>query len=259
MQYTAKKGLPAEFKVLLRSIPSPVVSIFVLATVSMNLLANKSISLPFEWLALDCGIIVSWIIFLCMDIVTRQFGPRAATLLSVFAIFINLLLCLIFFIGSVIPGVWGESYVEGMENVINTALDHTFGGTWYVLFGSSVAFFVSALVNNFTNWAIGLKLKKAADRDHKDTGSFSNFAFRSWISTGLGQFVDNLIFALIVSRNFFGWSMLQCFTCALAGAVCELVCEVIFSPVGYRICRKWKQEKAGEPYLREFALGKEIV
>ena len=259
MSVSQRTGLGAELKCLLRSIPSSVVSIFVLATVSMNLLANKSIALPFDWLALDCGIIVSWLIFLCMDIVTRQFGPRAATLLSVFAILINLILVGIFFIGSLIPGMWGESYVDGMENVINTALDRTFGGTWYVLLGSSVAFFVSALVNNFTNWAIGVKLEKSAELSHRNTGSFSNFAFRSWVSTGLGQFVDNLIFALIVSHNFFGWSMLQCVMCALTGAVCELLCEVIFSPIGYRVCRKWKQEKVGAAYLKEFAAGREIV
>lgn len=264
-------SLIRELKILLRSIPSPVVSVFVIATVSMNLLANKSISLPFSWLALDCGIIVSWAIFLCMDIVTRQFGPRAATLLSVFAILLNLLLCAIFFIGSMIPGVWGESYVDGMENVINTALDHTFGGTWYVLLGSSIAFFISALVNNFSNWQIGVRLRKSASsktasgRDGLESSvsarenSFANFAARSWISTGLGQFTDNLIFALIVSHHFFGWSLLQCFTCALTGAAAELIFEMIFSPVGYRICRKWKKENVGTEYIKRYTSEKSIV
>ena len=242
-------GLPAELKCLLRSVPSLTVAVFVVATIAMNLLANKSIDLPVSFLALDCGIIVSWIIFLCMDIVTRQFGPRGATLLSVVAIVVNLGMCAIFYVGSIIPGTWGESYVDGMETVINTALDNTLGGTWYILLGSSIAFFVSALVNNFSNWYIGVHLaKKAAD----GSGSFGNFAARSWISTGLGQFVDNLTFALIVSRQFFGWTMVQCFMCALTGALAELLFEVIFSPAGYRICEKWRAEGVGEAYLREY-------
>ena len=243
-----------ELKTLLRSIPSLTVAVFFIATISMNLLANKSINLPVSWLALDCGIIVSWIIFLCMDIVTRQFGPRAATLLSVAAIVVNLGMCFIFFIGSQIPGTWGESYVDGSEAVINTALDNTFGGIWFVLLGSSIAFFVSALVNNFSNWYIGVLLQRSTERRSKVAESFLNFACRSWVSTMLGQFVDNITFALIVSRTFFGWTTLQCFTCALTGAVVELLCEMIFSPAGYRICRRWQQENVGAAYLEQYAI-----
>ena len=72
MNQGKNQGLLAELKLLLRSVPSLTVTVFIVATISMNLLANKSINLPFSWLALDCGIIVSWIIFLCMDMVTRR-------------------------------------------------------------------------------------------------------------------------------------------------------------------------------------------
>lgn len=126
-----------EFTLLLKSVPSVFLSLFVLSVVAMNLLANKSINIPVEWLALDCGIIVSWVAFLTMDVLTKHFGPKASTQISVFALIINLITCLLLFIVSVIPGVWGESFVEGSENIINSALDNTFGGTWYVVLGSS--------------------------------------------------------------------------------------------------------------------------
>ena len=67
---------------------------------------------------------------------------------------------------------------------------------------------------------------------------FGAFALRSYVSTFIGQFADNLIFALIVSKLFFGWTLLQCFTCALTGAAAELLFEVVFSPLGYRISRR---------------------
>lgn len=245
MKQNKKQGLYAELKLLLRSVPSLTVTVFIVATISMNLLANKSVNLPFSWLALDCGIIVSWIIFLTMDITTRRFGPRAATLLCVVSIAVNLGMCLIFFIGSKIPGVWGEAYVDGAEELINTALNHTFGGTWYVLLGSSIAFFLSAVVNNFTNWYIGKAFKE-------DDNGFFAYACRTYVSTGIGQFVDNLTFALIVSHNFFGWTLVQCVMCAFTGAIVELLCEVIFSPVGYRISNKWREEKVGEAYIRQY-------
>lgn len=245
-----KKEL-AEFTVLLRSVPGALTAFFVLSVFAMNLLANKSINLPVDWLALDCGILVSWFVFLAMDIVTKHFGAKAATELSVFAIAVELVFCLIFFLASLIAGTWSASYVAGSEEAINNALDGTFGGTWYVLAGSTAAFVVSAFVNNFTNAGIGKLFTKKPD------GAAAYFC-RSYISTAIGQFVDNMIFSLLVSHFFFGWSLLQCVTCSLTGMVAELICEALFSGVGYAVCGKWKKEKVGEKYF-EIKEGKESV
>ncbi len=227
-----------EFRSMLRSVPPVLLSLMILSVVGMNLLANKSINTGLDWLALDCGILFSWFTFLSMDVMTHCFGPRAASLASFAALGLNLLMALIFFIASRIPGVWGESFVEGSEAVINRALDGTFGGTWYVILGSSIAFICSALINNFLNYGIG----KLTGRKQ----GFGTFALRSYVSTFIGQFADNLIFALIVSRLFFGWSLLQCFTCALTGAVMELLFEIVFSPMGYRISRRIMALRAEE-------------
>ena len=227
----------SEYRSLIRSVPPLLFSLLVLSVVVMNLLANKSIDTGVDWLALDCGILFSWLTFLSMDVLTHNYGPKTATVLSLAALGLNLLMALIFFLASRIPGVWGESFVDGSETVINTALDRTFAGTWFIILGSSIAFIASALLNNYLNYGIG-KLAK------KETG-FGVFALRSYVSTFLGQFADNLIFALLVSRTFFGWTMLQCFTCALTGAAAELLCEVLFSPLGYRLSRRILAEGKG--------------
>ncbi|MBQ0001498.1 MAG: VUT family protein [Clostridiales bacterium] len=242
MNQRKTNGLYAEAKALLRSIPSLTVTMFIIATITMNLLANKSVNLPVSWLAVDCGIFVSWGVFLALDIVTKRFGPRAATILSVVSLLVNFCVGLLFFLVSKIPGMWGESYVDGAEAIINTALDHTFGGTWYILVGSSIAFFLSAVVNNFSNWYIGKMLKNKR--------SFGVYACRTYVSTFIAQFVDNLTFALIVSRNFFGWTMVQCIMCAFTGAVLELLCEVVFSPIGYHVSNQWDDDGVGENYLK---------
>ena len=241
MYFSVKKTI-REWKALLHSVPALFFAIFASSVIIMNLLANKSINLPIDWLALDCGIIVSWISFLCMDVTVRRFGPKAATMLSVTAVFVNLMACIIFFAGSLISGIWAESYVEGSEDLINTALDNTFGGTWYVLLGSTIAFIVSAIVNNLINYAVGRAFKKRPD-------SFMAFAMRSYVSTAVGQFTDNIVFALLVSHVFFGWTLLQCVTCALTGMIVELLCEVVFSPAGFAISRKWQKENIGKEYL----------
>lgn len=231
-----------ELKILLRSIPSPVVTLFAVSVIAMNLLANKSVSLPVEWLALDCGIIVSWISFLSMDIITKHFGPKAATQISIVAVAVNLMACIIFYIAGMIPGMWGESYVDGSEALLNTALDNTFSGTWYVLLGSTAAFIVSAIVNNSLNYLIGKLFRK-------NPNGFLAYAMRAYISTAIGQFADNLIFALIVSHVFFGWSMLQCITCSITGMLVELICEIVFSPIGFAVCKKWNKENIGKEYF----------
>ena len=232
-----------EFRTLVRTVPPLLAALMILSVVGMNLLANKSINTGVEWLALDCGILFSWLTFLTMDVLTHCYGPRAATLLSLVALGLNLMMALVFFIASRIPGVWGESFVEGSEAVINGALNNTFGGTWFIILGSSVAFIASAVLNNFLNYGIGRLLRQ--------NRSFGSFAVRSYVSTFLGQFADNLIFALLVSKLFFGWTGVQCFTCALTGAVMELLFEVVFSPLGYRMSRRILDQRPDAPLAAE--------
>ena len=82
------------------------------------------------------------------------------------------------------------------------------------------------------------------------------YAMRTYVSTFIGQFLDNLIFSLIVFVGFapifwdgFCWSVLQCVTCALTGALAELLMEIAFSPIGYRITRRWSEKQVGREYL----------
>jgi uncharacterized PurR-regulated membrane protein YhhQ (DUF165 family) len=228
-----------DYKILLRSIPSATVMLFVVSVIVMNLLANKElVSLP--WLALDCGITVSWVSFLCMDMICKRFGARASIEVSVLAEAINLAVCLLFWLMSLTPGMWGAYYDTGSIQV-NDALNATFGGTWYVVFGSTVSMLCSSVVNSLLNEGIGRRLKK---------NTFGTFALRSYASTMVGQFVDNFVFAIIVSHTFFGWTWFQVVTCSLTGALVELACEVFLSPVGFRVVRSWEREHVGEDYLR---------
>lgn len=226
-----------EARRLLDTVPPVLLTLTTLAVVGMNLLANKSVDTGVPWLALDCGFILSWLAFLTMDVMTHCYGPRAATIASITAMLMNLFMAAIFFVGSKIPGVWGESFVDGSEAVINTALDHTFGGTWFILLGSSIAFTVSAIANNFLNWGIGERLNGKG---------FATFATRSYVSTFIAQFIDNITFALLVSRVFFGWTLVQCITCAITGGLIELLSEVLFSPIGYRISNRIMERRKEE-------------
>lgn len=227
-----------DYRILMRNVPSIVISLFIVSVIMMNLLANKEL-VSMRYLALDCGFCLSWISFLCMDMICKRFGGKAAAKVSVLALAINLCACLIFKLLSLTPGMWGEYYSTGMVEV-NNALNATFGGSWYVVFGSSTAMLVSAITNSLINHGIARRL---------NFGGYKAFAVRSFVSTGIAQFVDNLVFAVIVSYHFFGWTATQVFFCSLTGALMELLCEVVFSPFGYKVSRQWEEEHVGEQYL----------
>ena len=223
---------------LFRSIPSTVVSLFVVSVICMNLLANKTL-VQTDIIALDGGVLISWLSFMCMDIITKYFGPKASNKVALLASGINLLTSLIFFIASIIPSNANDY----------TALNGILGGTWFILLGSTIAFLVSAVLNNCLNWLIGTVFKK------NPNGKLA-YATQTYLSTFIGQFVDNLVFSVIVFMLFapiywngFSWTFLQCVTCALTGAVAELIMEIVFSPIGYTIIKKWREQKVGEQYL----------
>lgn len=224
----------ADTKLLFRSVPAITMSLFAVSIVIMNLLANKLI-VNESWIALDAGILVSWLAFLTMDMLVKRFGPKASTKIVIAVSLINLLVVAIFNIAAVIPGMWGEGG--------DAELNATIAGSWQVLLASTVAFIAAGFVNNFMNWAILGRFKNRT--------KFSVYAVSSYVSTALAQFIDNFIFAMLFTfMN--GWiTFTAAVMFAAVGAVVELICEIVFSPLGYRISEKWRKEGVGSEYLGE--------
>lgn len=225
-------------RLLFRSIPASLLTIFVVAVVTMNILANKTI-VQTTYLALDGGFLISWLSFLAMDMIVKHFGPKAANKMSIFALLVNLLVCFLFYLVSIIPTPHAD------YQVFNAII----GGTWFILLSSAIAFISSAFINNFLNYGIGKMFKKKPD-------SKVAFFTRSYVSTFVGQFFDNLIFSILTFMLFapifwsgFSWTLIQCLTCSLLGALVELVMEVLFSPLGFKITKDWKKHGVGEKYL----------
>ena len=231
----------SDTSLLLRSIPSPVITFFVLSVVLMNLLANKTIYQK-GIVAVDGGIVVSWACFLCMDIITKHFGAKAATQVSIFALAVNLFAVGIFAVVSFIPTETDYSAFNGI-----------FGGSWFIVLSSSLAFIASAVANNALHAAIGGLFKANPD-------SRAAYYTRSYVSTFIGQFVDNMVFASLVFMVFapiywdgFSWTLPQCITCSLIGAFLELFMEIVFSPIGYGVTRRWRKLNVGSAYLEAHA------
>ena len=99
------------------------------------------------------------------------------------------------------------------------------------------------------NYATGKMFKKNPD------GKLA-FVVRSYVSTFVGQFFDNLIFAVLcfmvfapIFWNGFHWTFIQCVTCSVLGAMLELVLEIVFSPFGYMVTKNWKKHNVGQAYF----------
>ena len=248
-----------DWKMLFRSIPSLVVAFFLLSILGMNLLANKFLLTGGQWISVTWGLLLSAIPFLICDIVTKTYGAKATIKLNILGLIASLAMTLIFLFVSVMPefgdftSFWHGDFTYGE---IGFGEGGVMRATWYVTLASSIAFIVSGIVNAIVNAGIGKLFKKNPD------GKVA-FMTRSYTSTLVGQFVDNLLFIFLafgifgnLAGMYGGWSndavvsnLTAGLGAGLIGAVIELLMEVFISPVGFRICRKWRQEQVGAEYL----------
>ena len=232
-------------KDLLRSIPALPYVFFVISIVCMNLLASKAL-VNESWIALDAGILVSWLSFLSMDMLVRRFGPKASIKLSILASLLNIIVMAVFMAAAFIPGDWGLN-------------DYAMKESWWIIGASTAAFIVSGVVNAILNWLIRKAFKKNPD------GKLAYVA-SAYGSTFVGQFIDNLVFALVFTfpASLIGlWGMepmtiLALFMFALTGAVVELICEIIFSPIGYHVSQKWARDGIGQDYINKLEIEKKL-
>lgn len=238
------KSSVAEFK----KVPSWLVALSAVTTVLMNLLANKAL-IATDWWTGDCGVIVSWVMFLVMDIVTQKYGGKASFATTMFDVAVALLM------GGLMAGVAAipESPISGWfyGEEACVALNNVIGNNYLVLLVSLFAFICASLVDIALNVTIGKAFRKtktfANDTNKRGFKGFVIYFGRAYASTFVSQFVDNLVFACIAVPLLF---MYPCTFGSLAigaflGAITELVIELIFAPIGYAaICKKEKAEKA---------------
>ena len=222
---------------LLRNVPAFVTTTFVLITVLMNFAAGKIIVNAWN-VAVTGGFLASFVPFLCMDVVTKHFGARAAIMLNILSALGNLFAVIFMAIVAAIPTE--TAYPE---------FNYVFGSVWFICLSSTVAFVVSGIVNSLLNAAIGRLFK------HNPDGAAA-FSARSFISTFIGQAVDNFIFIagvyVIFAPKFWGMDPLPILTClgtAIVGGLLELALEIAFGWVGYRTCKRWKAEGVGKEYI----------
>ena len=226
-----------ETKVLFKCIPAIPFAVLCVSLVAMNFLAGKGIvPAPYDqYIQLDAGIIVSWVTFLSGDTIVKRFGAKAAIKVNFAAILIELFALVLFTVGSFIP--WSVSPGD-----YETTWNSIFRLSIWPLMAGTVAFLAAIAFDSFTSKFILTRFKNKQ--------SFKAYFTASSISTMIGQFLDNLLFGLLFSvwqPWFSHFTAIWMF--AAAGMIVELICQLIFSPIGFRLANSWRKSGLGQDYI----------
>lgn len=220
-----------------RKVPAWLVALSVTTTVLMNLLANKTLFSDGAYLSIDCGLMVSWVMFLVMDIATQRYGGKASFAITIFDVLVALGMSGIMAGVAAIP----ESPVSGwfMTEDAAVSLNGLIGNNYLVILTSLFAFLCSSGVDILSNITIGKLFNKTkafeGENNKRTFKGFIIYFFRAYGSTFLSQLTDNLVFQMIAYPFLFTipCTPLSIFLGALLAALIELVAEFIFAPIGY--------------------------
>ena len=240
-----------ETKVLFKGIPAIPFTMVVMSFILMNLLATVPLY-NVSWAAADVGILVSWMAFLFGDMFVKRYGAKGSIKIQMAALIIAFITMGILAGGSALEVLLcGENYTLGL---FSWKFDMEHGAvTLWTLGVSGIAFIVSNIFNSLISKFVLTKFKKRT--------SFKAYATAAYTSTFVGQFIDNFIFAMLftfiasrIPEMQTAWSLqpvtfLAVVVCALTGSVLELLLEVIFSPIGFKVADRWRKEGVGAEYI----------
>ena len=189
-----------ETKVLFRSLPAIPFAVLCICLVVMNFLANKGWVPDNPVFSADAGMIVSWIGFLAGDMIVKIYGAKAAIKVNIAAIIIQLFAITLFTLGALLPWTYPQTIGVDGATYCSDCFDHIFMAQFWPCFGGTLAFALATVVDSI--------LSKFLLTRFKDRTSFKAYAVASYASTALGQFLDNMFFALFKSSSvaeFFSW------------------------------------------------------
>ncbi|MCM1322822.1 MAG: VUT family protein [Acetobacter sp.] len=246
-----------ETRVLFKCLPAIPFAILCVTLIVMNFLANKGVDFGgifgqkagdaiSKFFSADSAIFISWIGFLAGDMMVKCFGTKAAIKVNLAAIGIQLIAISMFSIGAAIPGSYENSAGDA-----TAAFNELFLAQFWPCFGGTMAFALATIIDSILS---GFLLKLFKNRT-----SFKAYAVASYVSTGLGQFIDNMFFGLFFSMwqgwfaggaaNTFGQIALHLLGFSAIGMVVELIGQAILSPVGFKLTNSWRKKGVGAEYI----------
>lgn len=201
---------------------------FLMGSVMQNILVVKT----FEFYGLPilgAGIVLTWFVFACSDILTECMGEKFAFRACLGGVAINLIWSAI---------TWLCIQIKGDNEYVAECYALVLGYSLRITLSSAIAYIGGSYLNNHI-----------MDTLHKKHGE-KKYYFRAILSTAVGQLFDDYVFWFLAFAPF-GWSALEKSWSAIAflpvlSAVAETVIEALITPVSKRVAYKIKEQQAIE-------------
>lgn len=192
-----------------------------------NLLAVKMLGTP-AFTFCDSGLLISWLVFACMDIVTETMGKKEAVKYFTVASGLNLFFSIVYMVVIALPGT---------DAVMSESFANVFGTNWRIVVSSVTAFWVGNYINAFIMYAMRV--------NSKNENSTAGFIARAVISTIFGQLVDNTLFSVMAFGPFgipgtYELPWIAIFQTIAFGTFMETVSEAVFSPITATVVKRLK-------------------
>ena len=221
-----------------------IVSFYMVGSVMQNILATKTFGTP-ELSITTGGTIISWLVFLCMDVITEIWGKRKSIQIFWISAALNL-----FFSGI----AWICIAIHGNNDFINGSYEVILGTGWRIVIASITAFLLGNYANTFIMYAMRV--------NSKNPNKTFGFICRAVLSTLVGQLLDNGIFYLIafapigipstIEQSWMTILQLVGFTTAI-----ETIVEALVSPLTSLLINHLKKLKIEEGIETDIETGKE--
>lgn len=192
--------------------------IYCAGIIIQNILATKNIDITI--FTVTTGILVSPLVFIIQDIQTEIFGYKKAKKMIILGYVMNFFAIMLYSLSILLPSSSTYTNQEAFTTILGT--------TPRIAIASFIAYIIGALINS----KVMEKLKTKHEK---------NLFFRAISSTVLGQFIDNMLFAVIA---FIGILPTQAIiSMIVGGTLFEVIYEIIFYPITKKLIQKIKLSK----------------
>ena len=187
--------------------------IYCASIIIQNILATKNIDISI--FTVTTGILVSPLVFIIQDIQTEIYGYKNAKKMIILGYAMNFIAVLLYSLSIFIPS--SNTY----QNQV--AFKTILGTTPRIAIASFIAYILGSLINSKIMDKLKIKYEKY-------------LFFRAILSTVAGQFIDNMLFAVIA---FIGILPINAIiSMIIGGTIFEIIYEIIFYPVTKHLIKK---------------------
>lgn len=188
-------------------------------SVMMNYLCMKPLSFGSDFVWMDGGLVVSWMVFLISNVITEVYGKRTAFRVVVIAAVVA------FF----------SSVVAAIEVALPTLPEYREQGVHFAyIFNSAPRTIVSSVLAFLLGGWINVEVIDRLKRRVEGRDGWFPFLFRAVVSTVFGQLVDNGVFQVLafapIGLTLFEMRWVDIFTAVGMSTIIETVIEAAFVP-----------------------------